>query len=29
MMPPIPIVSAIVWSTPYFRGISKSVTVAA
>ena len=28
MMPPIPRVSAIVWRSPYFFGISKSVTVA-
>ena len=27
-MPPIPIVSAIVWRIPYFFGISTSVTVA-
>ena len=28
MMPPMPIVSAIVWRTPYVVGTSKSVTVA-
>ena len=28
MMPPIPIVSAIVWRSPYRFGISKSVSVA-
>ena len=26
-MPPIPIVSPIVWRTPYFFGISKSLRV--
>ena len=27
MMPPMPSVSAIVWRSPYLRGISKSMTV--